>query len=144
MLVYVLIVPGKRKSHREFRKSLLNIRIWGSDWCVARENRFADEFQHVHMNENEPVLFRCYWVTFFMQQAVTCLSFFSPTWYTGGSPVLAPKTNAAPSDKGSVPLKINLLQFRKNVSDLRMQLHQMRQLQARTLFSFLMHFECVC
>ncbi|XP_074477830.1 sickle tail protein homolog isoform X4 [Sebastes fasciatus] len=41
---------------------------------------------------------------------------------SGGSPV-----NAAPSDK--VPLKVNLLQFRKNVSDLRMQLHQMRQQQ---------------
>ncbi|XP_039982365.1 sickle tail protein homolog isoform X6 [Xiphias gladius] len=48
---------------------------------------------------------------------------------SGGSPVLAPKSSAAPSDKGSVPLKVNLLQFRKNVSDLRMQLHQMRQLQ---------------
>uniref|UniRef100_A0A3B4YD76 Actin interacting protein 3-like C-terminal domain-containing protein n=1 Tax=Seriola lalandi dorsalis TaxID=1841481 RepID=A0A3B4YD76_SERLL len=46
-----------------------------------------------------------------------------------GSPVLAPKSSAALSDKGSVPLKVNLLQFRKNVSDLRMQLHQMRQLQ---------------
>uniref|UniRef100_A0AAQ5ZTX3 Actin interacting protein 3-like C-terminal domain-containing protein n=1 Tax=Amphiprion ocellaris TaxID=80972 RepID=A0AAQ5ZTX3_AMPOC len=46
-----------------------------------------------------------------------------------GSPVLAPKSNAAPSEKSSVPLKVNLLQFRKNVSDLRMQLHQMRQLQ---------------
>ncbi|XP_039645775.1 sickle tail protein homolog isoform X10 [Perca fluviatilis] len=48
---------------------------------------------------------------------------------SGGSPVLAPKSNTAPSDKGPVPLKVNLLQFRKNVSDLRMQLHQMRQLQ---------------
>ncbi|XP_029001935.1 sickle tail protein homolog isoform X2 [Betta splendens] len=48
---------------------------------------------------------------------------------SGGSPVLAPKTSAAPPDKGTVPLKVNLLQFRKNVSDLRMQLHQMRQLQ---------------
>ncbi|XP_019130267.2 sickle tail protein homolog isoform X19 [Larimichthys crocea] len=48
---------------------------------------------------------------------------------SGGSPVLAPKSNAAPSDKGSAPFKVNLLQFRKNVSDLRMQLHQMRQLQ---------------
>ncbi|XP_035812290.2 sickle tail protein homolog isoform X18 [Amphiprion ocellaris] len=48
---------------------------------------------------------------------------------SGGSPVLAPKSNAAPSEKSSVPLKVNLLQFRKNVSDLRMQLHQMRQLQ---------------
>ncbi|XP_069015602.1 sickle tail protein homolog isoform X15 [Embiotoca jacksoni] len=48
---------------------------------------------------------------------------------SGGSPVLAPKSTAAPLDKSSVPLKVNLLQFRKNVSDLRMQLHQMRQLQ---------------
>uniref|UniRef100_A0A4W6F209 KIAA1217 n=1 Tax=Lates calcarifer TaxID=8187 RepID=A0A4W6F209_LATCA len=48
---------------------------------------------------------------------------------SGGSPVLAPKSSAAPPDKASVPLKVNLLQFRKNVSDLRMQLHQMRQLQ---------------
>uniref|UniRef100_A0A7N8XN97 KIAA1217 ortholog n=1 Tax=Mastacembelus armatus TaxID=205130 RepID=A0A7N8XN97_9TELE len=47
----------------------------------------------------------------------------------GGSPVLAPKSSAAPSDKDPVPLKVNLVQFRKNVSDLRMQLHQMRQLQ---------------
>ncbi|KAM9712814.1 sickle tail protein homolog isoform 5-T5 [Menidia menidia] len=47
----------------------------------------------------------------------------------GGSPVLATKSHPAPSDKSSVPLKVNLLQFRKNVSDLRMQLHQMRQLQ---------------
>lgn len=52
---------------------------------------------------------------------------------SGGSPVLAPKSSATPSDKGTVPLKLNLLQFRKNVSDLRMQLHQMRQLQARPL-----------
>ncbi|XP_034718363.1 sickle tail protein homolog isoform X12 [Etheostoma cragini] len=48
---------------------------------------------------------------------------------SGGSPVLAPKSSRAPSDKGPVPLKVNLLQFRKNVSDLRMQLHQMKQLQ---------------
>ncbi|XP_026147625.1 sickle tail protein homolog isoform X5 [Mastacembelus armatus] len=48
---------------------------------------------------------------------------------SGGSPVLAPKSSAAPSDKDPVPLKVNLVQFRKNVSDLRMQLHQMRQLQ---------------
>nr|XP_023011280.1 sickle tail protein homolog isoform X20 [Maylandia zebra] len=48
---------------------------------------------------------------------------------SGGSPVLSPKNSASPPDKGSVPLKVNLLQFRKNVSDLRMQLHQMRQLQ---------------
>ncbi|CAN9506342.1 unnamed protein product [Ophioblennius macclurei] len=48
---------------------------------------------------------------------------------SGGSPVLAPKNAAAPTEKSSAPLKVNLLQFRKNVSDLRMQLHQMRQLQ---------------
>ncbi|KAM3593146.1 uncharacterized protein V6R79_006880 [Siganus canaliculatus] len=48
---------------------------------------------------------------------------------SGGSPVMAPKSKTAASDKGSVPLKVNLLQFRKNVSDLRIQLHQMRQLQ---------------
>ncbi|XP_055085904.1 sickle tail protein isoform X19 [Periophthalmus magnuspinnatus] len=46
---------------------------------------------------------------------------------SSGSPVLAPKTPTIPTDKA--PIKVNLLQFRKNVSDLRMQLHQMRQLQ---------------
>ncbi|XP_053717049.1 sickle tail protein homolog isoform X3 [Synchiropus splendidus] len=46
---------------------------------------------------------------------------------SGGSPVLVQKHNGPPSDK--TPLKVNLLQFRKNVSDLRLQLHQMRQLQ---------------
>ncbi|XP_074549349.1 sickle tail protein homolog isoform X4 [Halichoeres trimaculatus] len=51
------------------------------------------------------------------------------THSSGGSPVMAQKRSAPPSDKGSVPLKANLLQFRKNVSDLRMQLHQMRQQQ---------------
>ncbi|XP_068438261.1 sickle tail protein homolog isoform X3 [Clinocottus analis] len=50
---------------------------------------------------------------------------------SGGSPVLAPKSNTAPLDKGPVPLKVNLLQFRKNVSELRMQLHQMRQQQVQ-------------
>ncbi|XP_068603862.1 sickle tail protein homolog [Brachionichthys hirsutus] len=48
---------------------------------------------------------------------------------SGGSPILGPKSNASPTDKVTVPLKVNLVQFRKNVSDLRMQLHQMRQLQ---------------
>ncbi|XP_065805070.1 sickle tail protein homolog isoform X5 [Labrus bergylta] len=48
---------------------------------------------------------------------------------SGGSPVMAAKRSAAPSDNRSAPLKVNLLQFRKNVSDLRMQLHQMRQQQ---------------
>uniref|UniRef100_A0A3B4TSM6 Actin interacting protein 3-like C-terminal domain-containing protein n=1 Tax=Seriola dumerili TaxID=41447 RepID=A0A3B4TSM6_SERDU len=61
------------------------------------------------------------------KQTSTLCFFFFPG--PGGSPVLAPKSSAALSDKGSVPLKVNLLQFRKNVSDLRMQLHQMRQLQ---------------
>ncbi|XP_051910032.1 sickle tail protein homolog isoform X14 [Hippocampus zosterae] len=56
---------------------------------------------------------------------------------SSGSPVLAPKCHASaaaaaapPQDKQSqIPLKANLLHFRKNVSDLRMQLQQMRQLQ---------------
>ncbi|XP_057680047.1 sickle tail protein isoform X2 [Corythoichthys intestinalis] len=54
---------------------------------------------------------------------------------SSSSPVLVPKCNpsttvAASQDKqNQIPLKANLLQFRKNVSDLRMQLHQMRQLQ---------------
>nr|XP_057916837.1 sickle tail protein homolog isoform X3 [Doryrhamphus excisus] len=51
---------------------------------------------------------------------------------SGGSPVLPAKgsmSNAVLPDKNQVPLKANLLQFRKNVSDLRLQLHQMRQLQ---------------
>uniref|UniRef100_A0A3Q4HJ33 Si:ch211-207d6.2 n=1 Tax=Neolamprologus brichardi TaxID=32507 RepID=A0A3Q4HJ33_NEOBR len=61
--------------------------------------------------------------------AVLCGFFFSSSLGPGGSPVLSPKNSASPPDKGSVPLKVNLLQFRKNVSDLRMQLHQMRQLQ---------------
>ncbi|XP_076014388.1 sickle tail protein homolog isoform X2 [Genypterus blacodes] len=46
-----------------------------------------------------------------------------------GSPVMVPKRVAAAPDKGSPPLKVNLLQFRRNVSDLRLQLHQMKQLQ---------------
>uniref|UniRef100_A0A096MA67 Actin interacting protein 3-like C-terminal domain-containing protein n=1 Tax=Poecilia formosa TaxID=48698 RepID=A0A096MA67_POEFO len=48
-----------------------------------------------------------------------------------GSTTLAPKTNSAPPDKNLSPLKVNLMQFRKNVSDLRIQLHQMRQLQVQ-------------
>lgn len=65
----------------------------------------------------------------------TSYNLMSPPSLTdsGGSPVLAPKSNTATSDKQAVPLKVNLLQFRKNVSDLRMQLHQMRQLQVRPL-----------
>ncbi|KAM4606344.1 sickle tail protein homolog isoform 3-T3 [Polymixia lowei] len=47
----------------------------------------------------------------------------------GGSPVLAPKSSAGPSERASAPLQVNLLQFRKSVSDLRLQLQQMRQLQ---------------
>ncbi|XP_051542497.1 sickle tail protein-like isoform X3 [Myxocyprinus asiaticus] len=56
---------------------------------------------------------------------------------TGGSPVLAPKIAAAPPEcspaptppKGSTPLQVNLQLFRKNVSELRLQLQNMRQLQ---------------
>ncbi|XP_064805073.1 sickle tail protein homolog isoform X8 [Oncorhynchus masou masou] len=54
----------------------------------------------------------------------------------GGSPILAPKSAALPSESGSTPalpgsapFQANLFQFKKNVSDLRVQLHQMRQLQ---------------
>ncbi|XP_071270864.1 sickle tail protein-like isoform X5 [Salvelinus alpinus] len=54
----------------------------------------------------------------------------------GGSPILAPKSAALPSESGSTPalpgsapFQANLFQFKKNVSDLRLQLHQMRQLQ---------------
>ncbi|XP_038144918.1 sickle tail protein homolog isoform X7 [Cyprinodon tularosa] len=50
---------------------------------------------------------------------------------SGGSTVLAPKANSSPPDKSLSPLKVNLLQFRENVSDLRVQLHQMRQLQVQ-------------
>uniref|UniRef100_A0A8C7IS75 Actin interacting protein 3-like C-terminal domain-containing protein n=1 Tax=Oncorhynchus kisutch TaxID=8019 RepID=A0A8C7IS75_ONCKI len=52
------------------------------------------------------------------------------------SPVLAPKSATPPSESGSTPIlpgptpfQTNLLQCKKNVSDLRLQLHQMRQLQ---------------
>ncbi|XP_061778250.1 sickle tail protein isoform X6 [Nerophis ophidion] len=51
---------------------------------------------------------------------------------SGDSPVPPAKcgpSNVVCPDKTQVPFKANLLQFRKNVSDLRMQLHQMRQLQ---------------
>uniref|UniRef100_A0A8C8DIV0 Uncharacterized protein n=1 Tax=Oryzias sinensis TaxID=183150 RepID=A0A8C8DIV0_9TELE len=48
---------------------------------------------------------------------------------SGGSPDLASKRTKPSSDKSSAPLKVNLLQFKRNVSDLRMQLYQMRQLQ---------------
>ncbi|XP_061821827.1 sickle tail protein isoform X6 [Nerophis lumbriciformis] len=51
---------------------------------------------------------------------------------SGDSPVPPAKcnpSNVVCPDKTQVPFKANLLQFRKNVSDLRMQLHQMRQMQ---------------
>ncbi|XP_073797628.1 sickle tail protein homolog isoform X23 [Danio rerio] len=56
---------------------------------------------------------------------------------TGGSPVLAPKVVAAPPERspaptpplGPAPLHVNLHLFRKNVSELRLQLQHMRQLQ---------------
>uniref|UniRef100_A0A673WTG6 Actin interacting protein 3-like C-terminal domain-containing protein n=1 Tax=Salmo trutta TaxID=8032 RepID=A0A673WTG6_SALTR len=55
---------------------------------------------------------------------------------SGGSPVLAPKSATPLSESGSTPMlpgstpfQNNLLQCKKNVSDLRLQLHQMRQLQ---------------
>ncbi|XP_056306156.1 sickle tail protein homolog isoform X3 [Danio aesculapii] len=57
---------------------------------------------------------------------------------TGGSPVLAPKIVAAASPErspaptpplGPAPLHVNLHLFRKNVSELRLQLQHMRQLQ---------------
>ncbi|XP_043085498.1 sickle tail protein homolog [Puntigrus tetrazona] len=56
---------------------------------------------------------------------------------TGGSPVLAPKIAAAPPEHSPAPtpplgpasLHVNLHLFRKNVSELRLQLQHMRQLQ---------------
>ncbi|XP_059390455.1 sickle tail protein homolog isoform X3 [Carassius carassius] len=56
---------------------------------------------------------------------------------TGGSPVLAPKVTAATLEHspaptpplGPTPLHVNLHLFRKNVSELRLQLQHMRQLQ---------------
>uniref|UniRef100_A0A671K2S4 Sickle tail protein homolog n=1 Tax=Sinocyclocheilus anshuiensis TaxID=1608454 RepID=A0A671K2S4_9TELE len=56
---------------------------------------------------------------------------------TGGSPVLAPKVAAAPPERspaptpplGHAPLHVNLHLFRKNVSELRLQLQHMRRLQ---------------
>ncbi|XP_057178244.1 sickle tail protein isoform X2 [Triplophysa rosa] len=55
----------------------------------------------------------------------------------GGSPVLPPKIATAPPDRsptptppvGPAPLHVNLQLFRKNVSELRLQLQHMRQLQ---------------
>uniref|UniRef100_A0A9J7Y5A5 Si:ch211-285f17.1 n=2 Tax=Cyprinus carpio TaxID=7962 RepID=A0A9J7Y5A5_CYPCA len=56
---------------------------------------------------------------------------------TGGSPVLAPKVAAAPAERSPAPtppldptpLHVNLHLFRRNVSELRLQLQHMRQLQ---------------
>uniref|UniRef100_A0A9J7YTZ6 Si:ch211-285f17.1 n=2 Tax=Cyprinus carpio TaxID=7962 RepID=A0A9J7YTZ6_CYPCA len=55
----------------------------------------------------------------------------------GGSPVLAPKVAAAPAERSPAPtppldptpLHVNLHLFRRNVSELRLQLQHMRQLQ---------------
>lgn len=55
----------------------------------------------------------------------------------GGSPVLPPKVAAAPPERspaptpplGPAPLHVNLHQFRRNVSELRLQLQHIRQLQ---------------
>lgn len=57
--------------------------------------------------------------------------------FLGGSPILAPKVAAAPPERspaptpplGPTPLHLNLHLFRKNVSELRLQLQHMRQLQ---------------
>ncbi|XDV47243.1 hypothetical protein PO909_016931, partial [Leuciscus waleckii] len=56
---------------------------------------------------------------------------------TGGSPVLAPKVAAAPPERspaptpplGPAPLHVNVHMFRRNVSELRLQLQHIRQLQ---------------
>ncbi|KAK1795413.1 hypothetical protein P4O66_010586 [Electrophorus voltai] len=56
---------------------------------------------------------------------------------TGGSPVLGPRSSTVPPESfststppiSSTPLQVNLAHFRKNVSELRLQLQQMRQLQ---------------
>ncbi|XP_073687193.1 sickle tail protein homolog isoform X3 [Garra rufa] len=56
---------------------------------------------------------------------------------TGGSPILAPKVVTAPPERspaptpplGPTPTHVNLHLFRKNVSELRLQLQHMRQLQ---------------
>uniref|UniRef100_A0A3B1IEF6 KIAA1217 n=1 Tax=Astyanax mexicanus TaxID=7994 RepID=A0A3B1IEF6_ASTMX len=56
---------------------------------------------------------------------------------SGNSPVLGPKSAAVPPERSpaltpplsSAPLQVNLHQFRRNVSDLRVQLQQMRQIQ---------------
>ncbi|XP_077100498.1 sickle tail protein homolog isoform X5 [Siphateles boraxobius] len=61
----------------------------------------------------------------------------SPAHSTGGSPVLAPKVAAAPPERspaptpplGPAPLHVNFHLFRRNVSELRLQLQHIRQLQ---------------
>uniref|UniRef100_A0A3B4EMG4 Actin interacting protein 3-like C-terminal domain-containing protein n=1 Tax=Pygocentrus nattereri TaxID=42514 RepID=A0A3B4EMG4_PYGNA len=58
----------------------------------------------------------------------------------GDSPVLGPKNAINPPERSpastspisSAPLQVNLLQLRKNVSELRVQMQQMRQLQLQT------------
>ncbi|KAM4543895.1 sickle tail protein homolog isoform 6-T6 [Fundulus diaphanus] len=55
----------------------------------------------------------------------------APSSAPSGSTILAPKSSSAPPDKNLSPIKVNLLHFRKNVSDLKMQLYQMRQLQVQ-------------
>ncbi|XP_035981163.1 sickle tail protein homolog isoform X7 [Fundulus heteroclitus] len=55
----------------------------------------------------------------------------APSSAPSGSTILAPKSSSAPPDKNLSPLKVNLLHFRNNVSDLKMQLYQMRQLQVQ-------------
>ncbi|KAL6489268.1 hypothetical protein MHYP_G00030090 [Metynnis hypsauchen] len=58
----------------------------------------------------------------------------------GNSPVLGPKNAINPPERSpastspisSAPLQVNLLQLRKNVSELRVQMQQMRQLQLQT------------
>uniref|UniRef100_A0A673G7V7 Sickle tail protein homolog n=1 Tax=Sinocyclocheilus rhinocerous TaxID=307959 RepID=A0A673G7V7_9TELE len=67
-------------------------------------------------------------VMFFVCVFVFCL---------GGSPVLATKVAAAPPERspaptpplGPAPLHVNLHMFKKNISELRLQLQHMRQLQ---------------
>ncbi|XP_036420566.1 sickle tail protein homolog isoform X2 [Colossoma macropomum] len=59
----------------------------------------------------------------------------------GDSPVLGPKNAINPPERSpaltppirSAPLQVNLLQLRKNISELRVQMQQMRQLQLQNL-----------
>ncbi|KAI4880354.1 hypothetical protein NFI96_001231 [Prochilodus magdalenae] len=70
-------------------------------------------------------------------QSVKSGSPIHSTSSTGDSPVFGLKSAANPPESSpvsappisSMPLQVNLLQFRKNVSELRVQLQQMRQLQ---------------